>query len=292
MAIQETIPDSQIHGVQQYSTQDPTKGLDEGDLVPHVMSILERAGILAKLGISMSPGPNPGVPPPPHPTITQPLKAIPLGFSMAYQQLQSPTVYGGVITNYKIYRNKSANSFSGAQLWETRPHDNATNQKIVTLQDSSAGGAQNWFYFITSIDSFGQESSQPGSFQGSAVTSGAANPNVAQVVGTTSSPTTTSSTYAVIPEMTQTITTKGNKVLIVFSGSFDFSTYVAGLNALILAVFRDGTQLSVDLQNNLGNASFDAALTAITWVDSPAAGSHTFDVRWRGTYRQVRQYGP
>ena len=43
--------------------------------------------------------------------------------------------------------------------------------------------------------------------------------NLSGVVGTTVNPATTSTTYSVIPEMTKTITTKGNKVFVVFTAT-------------------------------------------------------------------------
>lgn len=92
----------------------------------------------------------------------------------------------------------------------------------------------------------------------------------------TVAPTTSSNTYSVIPEMTATITTKGNKVLLVFSGSFFSSTSLAvGWD---IAFFRDGTKLSGDF--GWGTTDTQAHLIAVSYLDAPSAGSHTYDVRW------------
>jgi len=106
--------------------------------------------------------------------------------------------------------------------------------------------------------------------------------NVNDAVGTTSGPTTTSTTYAVIPEMTQTITFKGNKVLLVFTASmWSIDSPVNNV-----AIFKDGTQLSTDYEFDPGTAGSSALanhklIVGITFIDSPSAASHTYDVRWK-----------
>jgi hypothetical protein len=267
MALDSTILNSEIAGVQQYTTQDPTGG-DPGIPVPP--AVLQ---MLMKTSAALQPKPSAA---PPHPQVTAPLAAIPLGYQFAFTQLASPTPYGNTITAYKIYRNKTANQFSGAQLIRTINHDNATNQKVVTVQDST-GGNVNYFYFVTAVDSTGQESSTPGAFQASSVTSGAANPNVANAVGTTNNPTTTSGTYVTVPEMIVTVTTKGNKVLLTFTGTFQYSSTTTQAS---VAFFRDGVQVSKDIVwVPFGTTGL---VIAVTYIDSPAAGSHTFDLRWHG----------
>lgn len=227
--------------------------------------------------------------PPPHPTITQVLTAIPLGFKMAYQQLQSPTVYGNQIAAYKIYKNTTANSFSGSTLWETRPHDNALGQRSVTLQDSSAGGGQQWYYFVTSVDTTGQESTAA-AFQAGAVTSANANPTTASATGSTNNPSTTTISYVVIPEMTVTATFTGKKVLIVFTGSFGITTTSSTLVTTgEFAIFKDGSQLTpspgyfisngANESTSVPNTQIDIPVS-ISFLDQPNAGSHTYDVRW------------
>ena len=57
--------------------------------------------------------------------------------------------------------------------------------------------------------------------------------NLSGVVGTTVNPATTSTTYSVIPEMTKTITTKGNKVFVVFT-----ATMLAPFQGGFVSIFR------------------------------------------------------
>jgi len=237
--------------------------------------------ILVKANPQLAPKPSTL---PPHPTVAQVLTAIPFGFKMAYQQLQSPTPYGNQIAAYKIYKNQTANSFSGATLWETRPHDNAVNQKVVTLQDSTAGGGQRWYYFVSSVDTAGQESS-PVAFQAGAITSQNANPNIVSPTPSTTSPSTASSSFSVIAEMTSTITTKGNPILLVFIGSF---VNLSGSAAVVLnlAIFKDGVQLSPTFFAGAQANSLAAVgdfTCGVSYIDRPAAGSHTYDVRWAQT---------
>ncbi len=101
--------------------------------------------------------------------------------------------------------------------------------------------------------------------------------NLSTPTPTTSAPTTTSATYAVIPEMTTTITTKGNKVLILFSGTIANNT--SGALGKV-AVFLDGTQVSPDFQWTAAGTGFGAEV-CISWLDSPSAASHTYDIRWK-----------
>lgn len=106
--------------------------------------------------------------------------------------------------------------------------------------------------------------------------------NIQNATPSTVGPSTSSSTYAVIPEMTLTFTTKGNNVLLVFAASLDYAT-VTGSQFAKLAIFKDGSQLTNDIEfgfSQTGTASLEAAIT-ITFIDSPTAASHTYDVRWK-----------
>jgi len=84
----------------------------------------------------------------------------------------------------------------------------------------------------------------------------------------------------VVPEMTQTLTFKGNKVLLLFSSTINIPA-VAG--SVVFAFFKDGVQLSQSYPVTYftGNASA-APVVAVEFslIDSPSAGSHTYDVRW------------
>jgi hypothetical protein len=98
--------------------------------------------------------------------------------------------------------------------------------------------------------------------------------NINGVVGVTSSPTTSSAAFTTIPEMTATLTTKGNKILLLFSGSFKCNN--PGI-ACQFAFFRDGIQIGQWVEYTIGTTD---VVVSLQYVDSPSAASHTFDVRW------------
>lgn len=276
MSIDSTILDSQISGVQQYSTQDPTAAGSPGVIVPP--AVLQ---MLMKTSAALQPKPSAA---PPHPQITALTSAIAGGLQVSFQQLTSPTPYGNQVVSYRIYRNTSANTFSGAQLIKTVPHDNSANQKTVQIQDL-LGSNKTASYFVTAVDSTGQESTLPGSFQSASVNSGTFNPNISSPTPTTNSPSTTSGTYSVIAEMTTgSINFKGGKVLCVFTSSFtDSSTTNPSRGGL--AIFRDGVQLTpdyfLDLQPTGGVTGTPDTIASVSFIDAPSAGSHTYDVRFK-----------
>lgn len=98
--------------------------------------------------------------------------------------------------------------------------------------------------------------------------------------GTTSSPATTSLSYVNIPEMTKTSTTKGNSVLVVFSGAVTPNNGCQGS----VAIFRDGSQISPDFTIEQLNAGATVALafaSSLCFIDTPSAASHTYEVKWK-----------
>lgn len=101
--------------------------------------------------------------------------------------------------------------------------------------------------------------------------------NIAGPLATTSGPTITSATYAVIPEMTSTITTQGNKVMIIFTGTLTNNTTAT---SGFVSVFVDGVQSSPDISYSVATAGQSTPLT-LTWLTAPSAASHTFDIRWK-----------
>jgi hypothetical protein len=108
--------------------------------------------------------------------------------------------------------------------------------------------------------------------------------NLSQTSPSTSSPSTTSGTYSTVPETTVTITTKGNKVLVMHSGVYyGGGTAALGTMTLWLAVFRDGTQVSPDYRwDIMKDEQYTYKTYALTYLDTGAsAASHTFDIRWK-----------
>lgn len=105
--------------------------------------------------------------------------------------------------------------------------------------------------------------------------------NVSQPTPTTSGPATTSTTYAVIAEMTQTITTKGNKVLLVFSASVVVANSGHGNCTAALAFFRDGTQVGPTFIVTVIDVGLPEQTPCFDYIDSPSAASHTYTVQWK-----------
>lgn len=102
--------------------------------------------------------------------------------------------------------------------------------------------------------------------------------NIASAVGVTSGPTTSSATFADLPEMTLTFTTKGNKILIVFAGVFDNSTSLT--TDLELILLRDGVQQFVTTHVGFLNGTDYFQNGTLVFLDQPAAGSHTYKIQW------------
>src|SRR5258708_668371 len=101
--------------------------------------------------------------------------------------------------------------------------------------------------------------------------------NINNAVGTTNNPTTSAATFATIPAMAVTITTKRNNVLIAFSVAFSINTTTL---TCTLPVFLDGVQVSKEM--DFGTANTGVTLDVpITYIDSPSAASHTYDIRWK-----------
>lgn len=247
----------------------------------------------------------------PAPTISQTLIATPLGYQFAFNQVALPAGDIDVVTAYRVYRNTSANTFAGSTFLRPFTHD-PTHLGAIVVQDN-VGGGQTYYYFVTSVNSASLESGAL-SAQSGAVVSGTANldtdvsngatfakvttapatglntgtavaasgniifKNLAGPTAVTSGPNINSSTYSVIPEMTVTITTKGNKVLVVFTISISVAV------AIIwgLAFFRDGVPISVDFFGNGQSSNGSGGPVCLCFLDSPSAASHTFDIRWKG----------
>jgi len=106
-----------------------------------------------------------------------------------------------------------------------------------------------------------------------------------QVVGTTSSPTTTSASFVVIPEMTRTVTPNGGDVLILFHGTFN----VQDGDEFLITLYNDGAQIADTVRalefsvsgilGLLGNADGPGV---VQFLDiAPTQASHTYEIRWR-----------
>ena len=114
--------------------------------------------------------------------------------------------------------------------------------------------------------------------------------------GTTSNPTYSSGTPAVLPEMTVTITASGTHVSMRFEGVF---TLQDG-DAFDIALYRDGVLVAGKtrrLSFDGGVGVLDPAAGLVMPVSlqkliiSETEGSHTYDVRWTRVSGTARAYG-
>src|SRR5260221_7162499 len=177
-----------LHKITERPVQWPTVGGSNapGSVPVHALPVLVHNNIqLANKPASL----------PPHPTIAQTLTALPLSLQFSFNQVTLPIGATNVISSYRVYRNTTANNFSGATLMRTFVHD-PTRQGAITLQDNTGGG-KSYYYFVTSVDTTSQESA-PVAAQAGTVTSQNANPNVAAPTPTTNAPSTSSTAYVVV----------------------------------------------------------------------------------------------
>jgi hypothetical protein len=96
---------------------------------------------------------------PPAPTIEQYLVGTPTGYQFSFYQVTLAAGVEEVIDSYKIYRNTSS-TFSSATVVHTFKHDATNGGQPVVFTDTinDATGAFYW-YWVTSVDTAGLESS-------------------------------------------------------------------------------------------------------------------------------------
>lgn len=122
--------------------------------------------------------------------------------------------------------------------------------------------------------------------------------NVAQGDATTAGPTVSNNTWIDLPEMSKTITTKGNDVLIIFSGPFDANVITTSVT-VELKIQRDGVDIGPIAREKLGPNVADLHQISFSYVDpAPSAASHTYKIQWRmlgigtaradGTFRKLQ----
>ena len=99
---------------------------------------------------------------------------------------------------------------------------------------------------------------------------------VSSVVGATSSPSTSSGTLALIPEMTRTLTTSGGPVLVFFSGVFEGS---ASGQFIQVEMFIDTADYGFGSGWTV-SASGHRSAVSLLFPITPSSGSHTFEVKW------------
>lgn len=214
---------------------------------------------------------------PPAPSISQFVVGTSSGYQFAFNQIALPAGTQDAIDAYRVYRNTVNNSATATLLYPLK-HDATATGAVVVIDP--APNAQTFYYWVSAVNKVGLESALTAAQVTAATTVTPVDAsgnvilkNVAQAPGTTSGGTSSSTSYSVIPDMSVTVTTKGNRVLIAFSG-----ICTGDVNHMFFfALFKDGTQLTPDYQFG-ANSTFTAALT---WLDSPTAASHTYDMRYK-----------
>ncbi len=103
--------------------------------------------------------------------------------------------------------------------------------------------------------------------------------NVERADGVTSGPSTTSSSFVDLTDMTKTLTTKGNDVLVVFHGTFQHNS--GAQRELELRILRGSSQVGIIAKFTVA-ARYYYYHAALTHIDlAPSAGSHTYKVQWK-----------
>jgi hypothetical protein len=102
--------------------------------------------------------------------------------------------------------------------------------------------------------------------------------NINSPTPTTGGPTTTSTTWVDLEEMTVTITTRGNKVLIV--GNAVVSHNTAGCYVDII-LYVDSAVVTQTMSRYKSVAGGDYGSVAFCYICQPSAASHTFKIQWR-----------
>lgn len=100
-------------------------------------------------------------------------------------------------------------------------------------------------------------------------------PSVATQSGAISGPSTTLTTFTVVPNMATVVKASGPVQI-------SFAVNASTLNANdpgTFAVFRDGVQVSQQFQGSAGAANV-AFSVAASFTDNPPLGNHVYDVRW------------
>jgi len=93
---------------------------------------------------------------PPSPTIASPLVGTATGFQFSFNQVAIPPGQTNVISAYRVYRN-SLNVFS-RNLVHTFPNDPTNTGAIVFTDTIVPAAGLNYYYWVTSVDTFGNES--------------------------------------------------------------------------------------------------------------------------------------
>jgi len=94
---------------------------------------------------------------PPQPAIISPLIGTGTGYQFSFNQVTVPPGATNVISGYKVYRN-TQNFQGGSQLVAMYPHTAAKVGPIVHSDHLMTIAGKNYYYWVSSVDTTGQES--------------------------------------------------------------------------------------------------------------------------------------
>lgn len=101
-----------------------------------------------------------------------------------------------------------------------------------------------------------------------------------QVVGVTSNSTTTSTSYVDLAEMTITLTTGANPVLVVFSSTFAHDS--SGESTFVI-VDIDGVSKTESAREWIRGTTNTRSILSTSWLSTVTAASHTWKIQWKTT---------
>jgi hypothetical protein len=92
--------------------------------------------------------------------------------------------------------------------------------------------------------------------------------------------------FAQIPDMTLTLTTRGEKILVTFCGSIQCDN--VGNNQGWFSLFRDGLALTnVPIVVDTFAVANSPQIVTMLGLDAPPAGSHTYTAQWHSNAGQT-----
>jgi hypothetical protein len=113
--------------------------------------------------------------PTPAPTIASPLVTIPTGYQFSFLQVRLPLSSTLAISSYKIYRN-TANNSASASVIQSVIHHQANLGVPVLIQDNQPNGVTQ-FYWVSAVNTSGQESNLVAAQSGPVTSNAIANSN-------------------------------------------------------------------------------------------------------------------
>lgn len=202
---------------------------------------------------------------------------------------------GSPSRSFDVYANEIARVVSGGNA-QWRIYNTTAGVESTTYLDNG-GQLRLWrsnygdhFIANSSGIGFGCTPSQPFMVNGRTILNSSNNiclNNIVQAVGSTQP---YASSLTVLDQMSITVTTNGNPLLLTFSGTFDMPGDIDGggtfrPSSCTLQLYRDGTAIgfpiTVTAQQGFGSIT-DQLVSTHFPLDNPGVGSHTYAIKWSG----------